>query len=555
MTDPITPPVLIIDPDRSFRTWHISEIYVPGNAGRYVPNPDDLVIDYTEGFFRVTAVDYTTGISTLVKWILPKTNPDFNDEDILLGAGPGLPSESFRALIDTSVMPHSLALDSRLRVYGTTNSYIKVFKGRNVGMTGEVISAFYDQNGTFMGENIPLELVATEDQNNIAIKAPMVGHTLRQFPDGEVVTAVVYDDVGQPRSVNPLLVLNTAFIRTTDAASKFIIGISLESPFLSSTDPTLLEYPINMPVQGLNIMGVVSYSDGSKLRLPVDGTKFSLYGLDNYIASIQGQQVPLVLSYRLSQNEYNYIGVPSPNGHISVPYKATTLESDGAYSVKLFAYPVWVSQLVGYRLEYYLCNLDRDTIYPVTNLVEMATGSRAFDPIEYGTVQRITVAVDLNRVDPQFAAYRHAQTFEITLLRDGDSTDNDNWTVGFDPGQDPAYGVGLRAVSEFINVGNWELDLTSEIATKEEWLEQVFYATKPLFDPGTELRAPEPNFFVVVTPNGRVELPIEMWNTKITVEQAPAEGKSVFIEFLRRGATTDLQLGVSALITHQRQAG
>lgn len=551
MTDPITPPVLIIDPNRSFRTWHISEIYVPGHTGRYVPNPDDLIVDYTEGFFRVASVDYTTGVSTLVKWVLPRVNENFNDEDILLGAGPGLPSESYRALIDTSVFPHTLALDSRLRVYGTTNSYIKVFKGRNVGVTGEVISAFYDQNGTLLGENIPLELVATEDAGNIAIKAPMVGHTLRQLPDGEVVTAVVYDDVGQPRSVNPLLVLNTAFIRTTDAAAKYIVGISLESPFLSETDPGLIEYPINMPVEGLNIVGVVTYSDGSKLRLPIDGTKFALYGLDNYIASIQGQQVPLVLTYKLSLNEFNYIGVPSPNGHISVPYRATTLESDGAYTVKLFAYPVWVSDLVGYRLEYFLYNLDRDTVYPVTNLVEMATGSRAFDPLQYGVVQRITVAVDLNRVDPQFAAYRHAQTFEITLMRDGDSSYGDNWTIGFDPGQDPPYGSGLSAISQFINVGNWKLDVSCGATTLENWLDRVFYATRPLYDPATELKAPEPNFFAVVTPSGRAEFPIDMWNSEITVEQAPAEGKLVYLEFIRRGSTTDLQLGVSGLVTHQ----
>jgi hypothetical protein len=299
---------------------------------------------------------------------------------------------------------------------------------------------------------------------------------------------------------------------------------------------------------------VVNYSDGSKLRMPIDGTKFTMHGLENYIATIQGQEVPLVLTYRLSEGEYSYILTPSPSKHISVPYKAVTLRNDGAYSVKLFAYPVWINALSGYRLEYFLYNLERQEVFNVTQYIEQAAGARAFNPIEFGVVQSIGVAVDLNRVDTSFAAYRHVQNFDITLISNANMHGQTNWTVGFTPGQNPPYGPDIRAISTFINVGNWQLDIRCGAATQTEWLNRVFYATQPLFDDQTEERAPEPNFFIVRSAGSSVELPISMWNSIITTTASPPDGGLITIEFIRRNATTDLQLGVSGMVVHYPDA-
>src|SRR5690606_38246651 len=124
-------------------------------------------------------------------------------------------------------------------------------------------------------------------------KTPKVGHTVEELDDGELVTAVVYDDVGNAVSITRLLVKKTAFVRTVDESKRFVTGIHIESPFLSKSDPRVLEYPINMPIQALSLVGVVTYSDGGVKRMPIDGTKFSLYGLNNYIATILGQRIPL----------------------------------------------------------------------------------------------------------------------------------------------------------------------------------------------------------------------------------------------------------------------
>jgi len=567
MSNTVLPATVIVDPNRGYREWHIREIYAPGNsssAGQYVPNVDDSVRDWTQGILRVISVDHTTGISILRKWSEPVDPGKVTDEDILLGAGPGTQSESYRAYLDQSIFPHSLSLDSRLHFYGTTVNSVKVFLGTDISENGDVISQFHDSAGNLLGENIPVEPVAffsagvtipgqAASDYNRAVSSAVVGQTSRKLVDGEVVTVVSYDLAGQAVSQAKLLIKNTAFVRQTDASLKYVADISVETPFLLASDQRVIEYPINMPVDALNLIGLVTYSDGSQIRLPIDGTKFEMVGLRNYVATIQGQSVDLMLSYQLSPLESAYLKAPSPNRRLNEPYVARTKESDGAYSVKLFAYPIWVDQLSGYRLEYFLYNLDRKQVYRVTNLITQAANSAPFDPLLYNVKQRINVGINMNQVDPLFDMWRHTQLFEITLIRPGNQDIGDNWTVGFTAEQNPPYGPNVKANSRFINVNNATLDISCGCETLDEWLATVYYPTQPLFDARTETGPLVPNFFVLVSENNRVELPIADWKKVISVERTPAEGKLVYIEFLRKMADNDLQLSVAGLITHQQQ--
>jgi len=542
------PPVLIHHPNEEFRVWHMDDIYFPPKDKGHVPNLNDLVFDYTSGFYRVVDVDITTGISQLQPWTLPMANWGSQEEDILLGRGPGTITEHYRAYINTSVTPHTLALDGCLHMYTSTASFMKVFKGIDVSAQGQVISAFYDNTGMFIGENIPLMPVAMMDASNIAVKAPAVGATNMTLPDGELVTAVFYDDLGEPISKQTLIVKNTAFIRTTDASLKYITEISLETPFISASDPTVIEYPINMPVNGLNLVGVVHYSDGSEIRLPVDGTKFSIHGLHGFVSTVQGQQLDVVLLYKLGPTEYNYIQTPNPEKTIGRLYTASVKEHDGAYSVKLFGYPVWQDPLTGYRMEYWLYTLDRGDFYNVTHLTQLTSTSMPFNPTLYATKQTISVAIDLNQADALFKAWHHVQTFEVSLLRRGDEFTGDNWTIGFTPGQNPPYGVGVRANAHMVNQNLWELNITCGLTNKQDWLDKVYYAIQPLFDSQTEIKAPEPNYMKLHVGSESIETLVSTWNQLMTFQQMPPEGGLVWIEWIKRDGQNDLQLGKSAMI-------
>jgi hypothetical protein len=551
-------PTPIIQPDNPFTTWNADELYNPADPdgpGRYVPNVNDFVVDYVQGFFIVQSVNYTTGASVLIPWNLPKTPDAGDDLDTLLGSGPGTVSDSYRMFINPATKPATLALDRRLHLYGTTTTSYKIFLGTDISDLGQVISQFYDQNWNLLGENIPLELVAMpSDINNLAVKAPKIGYTTHVVPDGELCTVVTYDDVGTIVSTCKVLAQNTSFIRAADAATKYIVSISVKSAFLNPADPTNIQFPINMPVANLNTMGVVTYSDGSTSILPIDGTKFQLFGLENYIATQSGQRIPLVLVYNLSADEYNYIGTPSINKNITQEYSATTLPTDGAYSIKMFIFPVWQNAINGYRLQVFLYNLDRQDVYDITSIVDAQTDSASFNPLQYNVYQNVTMAVNLNQVDSSFAAYRYVQTVGITLLRPGTDASGDNWTVTYTPGQSPAYGVGTLAKVTYNEVGNWSLDLTSGTTNLTDWLTRVFYATQPLFDPQSEIQAPQPNIFALLVNGTRYEFPIASWSTILTVAETLVEGSVIYCEWIYRDAQDDLQLGVSGFIVHLQNA-
>lgn len=554
--------VPISDPNRGHRRWLKSEIYTgPNGTGRYVPNEEDEAWDWVTGLWRVVTVNRTTGLSQLVQYIPPNTGESVSEEDILLGVGPGYQSESYRVYLDTSVIPHVLAIDSRLRVYGTTVSAVKVFWGTDISDESKVISAMYDQGGTLLGENIPLELVQMPNNPqsgvpsaiNYAVKTPMVGYTSQKLPDNEPVTVVMYDDVGNVTSIAKLLIMNTAFIRTTDASKKFITSIHLDSPFLSEGDDSLLKFAINMPVDALNARGVVTYSDGSKKIMPVDGTKFNLYGLQNFIATIVGQKIELVLSYKLSADEYVYGASASLQKHLSIPYWATTTRLDGAYSVKLFCFPQWVDDITGFKLRWFLFNLNRSEFHEVTSLVTFGVNSLPFDPISYGPIQRVTVGINMNDLDASYSNWRHSQTIGIALLAPGNEISN-GWNIEYSPGQAELYGKGLRAISTFVNVNNWKLKIDCGLELQSTWLQKVFYNAEPLVNTQSENRAPEPNHFVLMIGTKEYTYPIDRWNTELLVTSVPANGEPLFIRFIRRLPENDLQLGIGGMITLQVDA-
>ena len=541
--------VPIYDANRGFRTWHVSEIYTgPEGDGRYVPNVDDMVVDWDAGFFRVITVDLRTGLSRLKEWQLPNKSTGDQQEGILFGIDISAIGESYRAYIDNSVTPHTLSLDSRLRCYGTTASHVKVFRGTDISDSGEILSAMYDGNGSFISENIPLESLRVDGEANNAIKTPKVGYTLRELPDGEVVTAVVYDDVGSAISYSRLLVKNSAFIRSTEANQRYVEGVYLESPFLSKTDDRVLELPTNMPVEGVSVTGVVQYSDGSKVRLPANAGQFQLHGLDHFISSTSGQKIPLVLVYWLGENEYGYGSNVGGNGRfVSEIYEGMTMPFESAYSIKLYAYPRWVDNIRGYELDYYIGTLDRSTFKKVNMQTSLTSNSPAFQPLAFGEEQHLTFAVEMSKVDPTYPAYRHIQTLDIELKRPG-SEAGDLWGVGFSHGQAPLFGEGLVADMSMVNANNWKLDLANHFTTQEEWLNHLYYATQPLRHVEKEAVAPAPNMFVVKTKTRSFEFPIERWANELTLGSNDLkQGESLIVEFIHRSSQNDLRLSMAAL--------
>lgn len=535
----------IYDPNGRYQVFSIKEIYTGGvGEGRYVPKVGDRVDDVDLGLsYRVTSLDLATLVPRLTE-IKPITSSGEFD-DILLGPGPGTQSDTYRVYLDRSVMPYSLAVDARLSVKGSMCRTARIFRGSDLTDQGNIIAHMYDPQGNIIGDMIPLELVATP--GNVTERTVPVAYTTEDLPDNEIVTAVFYSDVGSVVSKRQLVVENTAFIRQANLGMKYITDISLKCPFLSSADSNVIELPINVLLPGVNMIGVVHYSDGSTAEYPVDGTKFAMLGAQNYVASTPGQKGYLSLRYRPSVNEVIYGAGTGEFTHKSKGYVVVAKQQEGIYSVKLFAAPVWIDGVHGYTLRWYLYNGDRNVTYDVTGLVEFPANTPAWLPTQYGVNQRLTVAIDLQKVNGAYKAYRHVQTIEIVLRTPGSERGNTNWTIGYEVGQNPPYGENVHADVQLINANLYKLKLGMGLSTQAEWLDKLYYSAKPIVDQQREVNPPEPTHYRIKIGTTVYEFPISQWNSEQMVGNGLTNSGTMFIQFVRRTPDADLQLAVAGV--------
>lgn len=539
----------IQDKERSFKFWSTEQLFRHSKNGRHVPNPGDFVADATRGWLIVRDVDYTTGTSVLDRWNVAKSNTEQGENDLLLGAGPGHASESYRLFVDRSVTPHVITPEKRLHLYGSDVEYYKLFLGTDYGNNGKVIGFVRDTNGTILGENIPFEAVEIPGSVQTTIRTPTSAYTTESLEDGERVTLVGYTKEGHQCSINVLVVLNSGTTRHLESSRKYVRGIGIDSPFISGSDPHVIEFPTNVFVQHLPMIGVVYYSDGSKEQVPLDGGRFTLFGIENYSATVPEEVFDLVLTYRLSGNEIAYEQSPTANRKITRSYQARTIEADGAYSVKLFPYPVWEPDSGTYRMEYWLYNLDRKTFYNVTSKIELGSNSEPFNPTLYGTLQTLTVALDLSRVDYRFKPIRHHQTFQVTLMARGTERTT-NWLIKFRPGQDAAYGNKLSAKLTLNSTNAWKLDLKNDAVSKQVWLNKLYYGVEPLYNSSTEALPPEPTHFRIQTLHNTYERKVEQWDQVFDIVNDLRQGEVLYITWIYRTDSTDLQLAVTGLPVH-----
>ena len=540
----------VYQPEGRWCWWGLHELYM-GSVGknRYVPKTGDYVMDKdTYTTFYVDHLDPVTLIPTLREIRPANMSFSFTETDVLFGVGPGTQSDTYRVYIDKSVMPHTMAVDARLKIGGTMSDHCKIFLGSDLSGAGKVISRVYDSAGTFISDSIKLELIALDSHVNYSIKNVPVCHTIDDLVDGEYVTAVFYSASGSVVSKRQLLVENTSFIRGVNASTKYVSHISVESPFLSPTLDHTIAYPINVPINALNMMGVVHYSDGSVLKLPIGSGKFKMLGLEQYISTIVGQQVEMVLSYALASNEIAYAGVTSDGHYVTEPYHLLTVNPNNSYTVKLFGYPVWVSEASGYTIQWWLLNLDRNIYFDVTPYVTFATNTGPFDPKLYGYVQRKSVSIKLSDVSGTFKPFTHTQIVEIVL--NGKVSDSINpWAVSHEsvPTR-PNFGPGLFAKRVNGTSASTTLNVSSGLTTKDDWLKNVYFNTFPLMDKTKELTPPQPTHFILSYGGVDFEVVMTDWADDAVVPNNIPLYKNVTIRFIKRTSSGDLQLSIASLV-------
>lgn len=533
------------------KVWHWYQIYFGPEASnyddasileRYVPAVKDIIMHPETGDWIVEFVSEEY-IPTLSPRHMGNQDKDVNDSIVI-------PSKSYNRRsdvihVDTTTMPFRFYINSRIWIHGSQASHFKIFRGANIGDDGVSIGAVYNANGKIVSDSIELELAAFDrDVTNVAIRTPKTGY-LRELPvSDDIVTMVVYANDGSYLDSQVLVVSHDNFI-PSEAATRYITDIRLDTPYISESDSSVIEVKRNMTIQSLALYGIVSYNDGSRSqRLPVGGDKFQLHGMDAFTASTDLQEVDVTLTYLMGEDEAAIGSTATAIRKKVKAYTIRTMPSDAAYSVKLFVIPVWNAQSAQWELRYKLYDLRRDSTVDVTDLVE-TNPRHLFNPNLYGQKQTVQVAINLMNVSPQYQFYRPVQSFNITLVRPGESKNVPVYYL-LSYSSNLQLGNNMTANKSTAN-GKTFINFASGYASKEEWLTNVYKHIGVLYT-GDTPAPPNPTKFRLRKhgTTSFTEYDINKIIQNIEVTGSWTQGQTVVLEFFAESAGTTLELGALA---------
>lgn len=538
-TDGFTP---IYQPDGAWRIIGLHELFQGEEGkGKYVGKVNDWVAEGPTGqIFRITDLDPVTLIPTLGP---VNINKGASVEEITTAS-----VSNFRLYYDRSISPYTLKADGMMRIYGSSASFARIYRGSLIDET-KIISQRFNNSGEFIGVDIPLELVAFNSHDNYAIKSVPTTNTKVELDDGETAIVAVFDASGKLLSRVFCIVDESTFVDQAFAEQKFITNIYMKSAFINDTNSDQISYPVNLPAQSFNPIGVVQYNDGSKVEYPVDGDKFTLFGMEQFVSTVIGHRVPLVLQYRMSSNESGLASVTVSNEHfIQRGFDLVVTSPNTSYNAKLYVYPVWVDRLTGYHYKVFLMNLDRNIQFDVTHLVSLASNSPSFNPMGFGLTQRLIFAVDLSHVSSIFASFLHVQSVDIVLRASPlDESAQTLWEVASQvPTPTPYYGTNIRAKVDAATRKRVSID--NNLATTADFLNAVYKTTNPLFNPMTETAAPQPTHLELHHGNERVIVEVNSFKDAVQFTHQIPEFTNVDITFLRLTSSGYLKLGVASMV-------
>lgn len=522
--------------------WGLHELYLGEDGkGKFVGEVENVVMETATGrLFRIESVNPVTLVPVLVPMAPPS---EVTVKDILTTS-----TDSFRLYFDRSVSPYTLSVDRMIQINGTSASFARIYRGDFINES-KIISRRFNNSGEFIGVDIPLEMVAFNSHDNYAIKSIPTCNTQEELVDGETTIVAIFDTSGKLVSRRICVAEETTFVAQAYSEQKFITNIYMKSAFINDTGSSQISYPVNLPAQSFSPIGVVQYNDGSKIEYPVDGDKFTLYGMEQFVSSIIGHRVPLVLQYRMSANEAGLASVNVQNEYfITRPYDLVITSPNTSYNAKLYVYPVWVDRLTGYHYKVFLMNLDRNILFDVTTIVSLAPNSPSFNPMGYGLTQRLIFTVDLANVSSMFSSFLHVQSVDIVLRAAATEEGITSlWEVASQvPTPTPYYGTNLRATVDAPT--RTKVSFDNNYASVTDFVNALYKTTNPLFNPMSETAAPLPTHIELHHGNERITVDINNYKSAVAFTHALAEFSNVDITFLRLTSSGYLKLSVASLI-------
>lgn len=537
------------DVNRGFHNWALTELFGHHANGQYVPNPGDLVYDVLgKVVYEVASVDYQTGVSSLVLWERVRLNQELDYVDYFLTDGTSDTDDSSRIYIDYSLDRPVMRFDARLIVPSTEAVAVRVYKGGDItSNTAQVVSMYLDPSSPFPQQDVPLLVADVPQQNLPTLKTPAICYCTAELFNGDIVTAVVLNASGKKLSTTRMVVHRTELVRRTNSLNRYVTGIAIDSPALQAENPNIIEIPVNATIDSISMMGVVSYSDGSTVTVPLTG-KFNLVGIDGYYSTVLGQAVPLVLEYRLSNAERAINSNVTAQRILTRTYTLLSVKGNGvtdgsstAYGVKLFGYPKWIQGLLEYSMEYWVHIKDIGLIYATPYVRDAINATSVFDGGNLGIYQRFMVTLNLNDVSSAYAQYRHYQAMDVSLVRAGYVKESPLWTVAYQDsdGRYASEGHAVRgSVIQTTPTKRWNMSFVQGGQSLDAWLQNTYYNAKPIYNPGLSLAPKRPTHVIFSRFSGadpvEVNLNSMQWYMPYQVNGDFVNGDVIMMRFIYR---------------------
>lgn len=546
---------LIRHEEDRFRTYDISEIYLGDGGGVIVPNVGDMVVDKLVGIYFVTSIDPNPEDPRPALELKQRFNNsssfDAGNSSLITAFSLYDPTAATVVFVDPSVVPVTATIDERWRSF-VDASHGVLFLGTDVSAeTGIVISALYNESGNFVSNDIPYETVSLDAPT---VKRPKTFNLTQEVKSGQVVTLVDYNAVGDVVGKRPFLIEHSSFIRPSNDSSIQLTGFTLNSVLMDPNDANRILNPINTPLDTSTFSITLNYSDGSKVEnVPINGSKVVMHGVENFNSSQAGRPSRVAVSYYPSETE-PFIGQnTSSNKHITNVYLLANVVSNTSFSLKLFVVPEYVSITSGYKLNWYLANLERDLFVNVTDMVTATVrnqGGVTFNGKMYGETQTLDASLVMDNVLPGlYPGHVHTQRLDLVLNVPG-TVEASPWTVDYV--MDGNYILGNGEHVSFSTAYPGTFNLKNQFTEFNEWLYELYNLSTPLFDPDVEETEPDPTHVVVRYGNAEVEVPISEWDQNHKLPDGAPEvvaDKTVTLKWITRTGDGDLVHAVTGLIT------
>jgi len=537
---------------------HIQDIYDPDihpvdDIKRYVvPKENWLVYDVPNGvILRVAHVDTeATNKSTLVPWDMINGDPSqTSEQDWIFGLKGGPMIGEALLSIDYTQRPNVAKVDSTIMRPGA--AYAKVYKG-NAAIESNNIGVQYNSNLVITQKQVPVKLAEIIDRTNISIYTTgsfSVTENEEALPNGTRCYLAFFDEGDNFIPPAQLLrVQHSSYMKDHQLGTKYLEEIELVTPWFTDTlNPELLVVPINVTIPSVELRAIAHYSDGSSSPPgPINSPPFSLYGLAEYRPTWPGQEGELVLTRKLLDNEQHAVAEPGNPDFKKRTYRIQAGPVKGAWSPKIYTYPVWDPAISGYSLRHWLYDLDRRYAIDVTQFVTFNQLSQPWRPSTYGVSQSLVFNLNLRDVSVLNASITFMQYTTITL-RAPISGSGKRWEVSFSQNM-PFFGDKYLQVT---NAGvNTKFTLANGFANKAAWLEGMYRGVAPAYNRLDEEKAPDPTHFYLCHPtDGRKWLySVDAWNQTSGINIELQHGQTWLLQWVNRNSSgTELQLACSGV--------